>query len=81
VDGGGGRARSLLVNQSWFPRWSCSRFDFSGRPSPSAAFLHAQLHGFNSTLKSSGASFQTSPAPPTPNNSLSYRKEKEEGVR
>lgn len=29
-DGGGGeRARSLLVNQSWFPRWSCSRrFDF-----------------------------------------------------
>lgn len=79
--GGGRRARSLLVNQSWFPRWSCSRFDFSSHPSPSAASPHPQLHGFNSSLKSSGASFQISPAPPTPNNSVSYRKEKGEGVR
>lgn len=32
---GGGRARSLLVNQSCLPRWSCSPgFDFS-LPSPS----------------------------------------------
>lgn len=32
--GAGLRARSLLVNQSWFPRWSCSRFDFSSCPPP-----------------------------------------------
>ena len=30
----GWRARSLLVNQCWFPRWSCSRFDFSSCPPP-----------------------------------------------
>lgn len=24
----------MLVNQSWFPRWSCSLFDFSSRPLP-----------------------------------------------
>lgn len=48
---GGGRARSLLVNQSWLSRWSCSRgFDFS-LPSPLCVTPQAQLHGFNSTLK------------------------------
>lgn len=61
---------SLLVNQSGFQmelqwRWVA--------PSPLVS-PHPQLHGFNSSLNSSGASFQTSPAPPTPNNSLSYRK-------
>lgn len=24
----------MLVNQCWFPRWSCSRFDFSSCPPP-----------------------------------------------
>lgn len=75
----GWRARSLLVNQCWFPRWSCSRFDFSSCPLLCSLTPSSMVS--IPPLKSSGASFQTSPAPPTPNNSLSYRKEKGEGAR